>query len=59
MDYKTFLSEKFDIRFNHIFTITNIPVGRTKFHLERKELYSRYLLFLESHFIGNTIDGLM
>ncbi|MBD2268037.1 arsenosugar biosynthesis radical SAM protein ArsS [Anabaena sp. FACHB-1391] len=58
-DYKTFLSEKFDIRFNHLFTITNIPVGRTKFHLERKQLYSRYLHFLESHFNANTIDGLM
>ncbi|MFM6814952.1 MAG: arsenosugar biosynthesis radical SAM (seleno)protein ArsS, partial [Dolichospermum sp.] len=57
--YKTFLFEKFDIRFNHLFTITNIPVGRTKFHLERKQLYSRYLHFLESHFNGNTIDGLM
>ncbi|MFM6533061.1 MAG: arsenosugar biosynthesis radical SAM (seleno)protein ArsS [Dolichospermum sp.] len=57
--YKNFLLEKFDIRFNHLFTITNIPVGRTKFHLERKQLYSRYLHFLESHFNGNTIDGLM
>ncbi|MFM6281907.1 MAG: arsenosugar biosynthesis radical SAM (seleno)protein ArsS [Dolichospermum sp.] len=57
--YKTFLFEKFDIRFNHLFTITNIPVGRTKFYLERKQLYSRYLHFLESHFNGNTIDGLM
>jgi radical SAM/Cys-rich protein len=57
--YKTFLMENFDIRFNHLFTITNIPVGRTKFHLEKKQLYSRYLHFLESHFNPNTIDGLM
>jgi radical SAM/Cys-rich protein len=57
--YKTFLAEKFDIQFNHLFTITNIPVGRTKFHLERKQLYSSYLHFLESHFNSKTIDGLM
>jgi len=57
--YKTFLVEKFDIQFNHLFTITNIPVGRTKFHLERKQLYFSYLQFLESHFNANTIDGLM
>jgi radical SAM/Cys-rich protein len=57
--YKNFLLEKFDIRFHHLFTITNIPVGRTKFHLERKQLYTRYLHFLESHFNANTIDGLM
>ncbi|PPJ64374.1 arsenosugar biosynthesis radical SAM (seleno)protein ArsS [Cuspidothrix issatschenkoi] len=57
--YKKFLSEKFAIVFNHLFTITNIPVGRTKFHLERKQLYSTYLRFLESHFNPKTIDGLM
>lgn len=57
--YKTFLAEKFDIRFNHLFTITNIPVGRTKFHLERTQLYSSYLHFLESHFNPKTVDGLM
>ena len=57
--YKTFLAENFDIRFNHLFTITNIPVGRTKFYLERKQLYFSYLHFLESHFNPNTIDGLM
>ncbi|MFM6255721.1 MAG: DUF3641 domain-containing protein, partial [Dolichospermum sp.] len=27
--YKNFLLEKFDIRFNNLFTITNIPVGST------------------------------
>ena len=58
-DYKMFLLSRFDIRFNHLFTITNIPVGRTKLYLERKQLYSSYLHFLESHFNANTIDGLM
>ena len=45
-----FLQEHFDIVFNNLFTITNLPVGRTKLHLERKKLYASYLQFLESQF---------
>ncbi|HEY9802635.1 MAG TPA: arsenosugar biosynthesis radical SAM (seleno)protein ArsS [Leptolyngbyaceae cyanobacterium] len=58
-DYKKFLQEKFDIVFNNLFTITNIPVGRTKLHLERKNLHTSYLQFLESHFNSQTVAGLM
>jgi radical SAM/Cys-rich protein len=58
-DYKMFLQEHFELVFNNLFTITNIPVGRTKMHLERKKLYTPYLQFLESHFNGSTIENLM
>ncbi|WGV26016.1 arsenosugar biosynthesis radical SAM (seleno)protein ArsS [Halotia branconii] len=58
-DYKMFLQEHFGIIFNHLFTITNLPVGRTRMHLERKKLYASYLQFLESHFNNDTIDHLM
>ena len=58
-DYKTFLKENFTIIFNHLFTITNIPVGRTKFYLERKKLYTPYLQFLESNFNDSTVENLM
>ncbi|WP_392535829.1 arsenosugar biosynthesis radical SAM (seleno)protein ArsS [Nostoc sp. C117] len=58
-DYKTFLQENFDILFNNLFTITNLPVGRTKMYLERKKLYASYLQFLESHFNPSTIEHLM
>ncbi|MBE9058649.1 arsenosugar biosynthesis radical SAM (seleno)protein ArsS [Sphaerospermopsis sp. LEGE 08334] len=57
--YKNFLQEHFDIVFNSLFTITNIPVGRTKLYLERKHLYEKYLQFLESHFNPDTVDNLM
>ncbi|MBD2296250.1 arsenosugar biosynthesis radical SAM protein ArsS [Anabaena sphaerica FACHB-251] len=57
--YKTFLQEHFDIVFNNLFTITNLPVGRTKLHLERKKLYSSYLQFLESQFNPDTVENLM
>ncbi|WP_341525486.1 arsenosugar biosynthesis radical SAM (seleno)protein ArsS [Nostoc sp. UHCC 0302] len=58
-DYKMFLQEHFGIIFNNLFTITNLPVGRTKMHLERKKLYSSYLQFLELHFNPSTIEHLM
>lgn len=58
-DYKLFLQKNFHLVFNHLFTITNLPVGRTLFHLERKKLYSSYLRFLESHFNESTVEHLM
>jgi radical SAM/Cys-rich protein len=58
-DYKGFLQEHFGIVFNNLFTITNLPVGRTKMYLERKKLHNSYLEFLESHFNHNTVEHLM
>ncbi|MEH2381254.1 MAG: arsenosugar biosynthesis radical SAM (seleno)protein ArsS [Nostoc sp.] len=58
-DYKMFLQEHFDIVFNNLFTITNLPVGRTKMHLERRKLHTSYLEFLESHFNPSTVEHLM
>ncbi len=58
-DYKMFLQEHFGIVFNHLFTITNLPVGRTKIHLERKKIYTNYLQFLELHFNADTVEHLM
>jgi radical SAM/Cys-rich protein len=58
-DYKMFLREHFDIEFNQLFTITNLPVGRTKLHLQRTKLYSPYLKFLETNFNPGTVEYLM
>ncbi|MBD2616532.1 MAG: arsenosugar biosynthesis radical SAM (seleno)protein ArsS [Nostoc sp. ZfuVER08] len=58
-DYKMFLQKHFNIVFNNLFTITNLPVGRTKMYLERRKLYASYLQFLESHFNPSTIEHLM
>jgi radical SAM/Cys-rich protein len=57
--YKKFLKEHFDIVFNQLFTITNLPVGRTKFHLHRMNLQALYLKFLESNFNEATVENLM
>jgi radical SAM/Cys-rich protein len=58
-DYQIFLKEHFDVEFNHLFTITNLPIGRTKFQLEHHQLHESYLQFLASHFNQSTVPQLM
>lgn len=58
-DYKRFLKDNFDIEFNQLFTITNLPIGRTKFYLQRTKLYTPYLKFLEENFNPTTVQHLM
>ncbi|UAJ72391.1 arsenosugar biosynthesis radical SAM protein ArsS [Synechocystis sp. PCC 7339] len=58
-DYKKFLKEHFDIDFNYLLTITNLPIGRSKFHLEKYQLHQKYLGFLEQNFNPDTVDSLM
>ncbi|MFM6192517.1 arsenosugar biosynthesis radical SAM (seleno)protein ArsS [Planktothrix sp.] len=57
--YKQYLKQQFDIDFNQLLTITNIPIGRTKFYLQHKKLENSYLEFLESNYNPNTISQLM
>jgi radical SAM/Cys-rich protein len=58
-DYKKFLQEHFGIVFNNLFTIANLPVGRTLTYLQRKKLYAPYLEFLEANFNPTTVEHLM
>lgn len=58
-NYKDFLNTNFGIKFNNLFTITNIPIGRTKLYLERQKLYAPYLKFLEKNFNPQTTEHLM
>lgn len=58
-DYQNYLWEHFKIRFNHLFTITNLPIGRVKKYLEHKDWYLPYLHFLESHHNESTVANLM
>ena len=58
-DYKAYLLEHFDIKFNNLFTITNIPIGRTKQYLQRQNLHQNYLKFLESNFNASTLSHVM
>lgn len=57
--YKLFLQEHFDICFNSLFTITNLPIGRTKLYLQRQKLHQPYLQFLEANYNPNTVEHVM
>jgi radical SAM/Cys-rich protein len=57
--YKQHLHHNFGIVFNHLFTITNLPIGRSKFHLEHRNLDGEYIQFLEDNFNPATLANLM
>ena len=57
--YAAYLHEHFGIVFNNLFTITNLPIGRTKFHLQHRNLHQPYLKFLAAHHNASTVDRLM
>jgi radical SAM/Cys-rich protein len=57
--YKRILSAEFDIHFNRLLTITNMPIGRFKQLLEAEHQAIQYQQLLEDSFNPDTIDGLM
>ncbi|MGB7415306.1 MAG: DUF3641 domain-containing protein, partial [Thermosynechococcaceae cyanobacterium] len=57
--YKDYLKKHFGIVFNHLFAITNLPIGRTKHHLQHRKLHQPYLQFLEAQFNRATVENLM
>ena len=58
-DYKAYLAKHFQIKFNNLFTITNIPIGRTKQFLQRREIHDEYIQFLAENYNPATIDSVM
>ena len=57
--YKEHLQQHFGIVFDNLFTITNLPIGRSKFYLRHRKLETEYSYFLETHFNLATLDHLM
>ncbi len=57
--YKQRLFDDFGIRFNQLFTITNLPINRFKHYLERTEQLASYQQLLEDNFNPSTVEGLM
>ncbi|MBI1909838.1 MAG: arsenosugar biosynthesis radical SAM protein ArsS [Deltaproteobacteria bacterium] len=49
-DYKKELKELFDIEFNHLLTITNMPIKRFHDYLERRGELDQYTDLLVTHF---------
>ena len=57
--YRAELGENFGIRFDHLLTITNMPIQRFAAQLERWGRYDEYMGLLVNHFNPATIAGLM
>lgn len=58
-DYKRILKEHEGIVFNHLFTITNMPIGRYKTALHASGKLASYQRLLESHFNAATLEHMM
>ena len=57
--YKSELSTHHGIVFNHLFTITNAPIGRFREHLEATDTYADYLRMLAGHFNPEVAGSIM
>lgn len=57
--YHTQLYERFGIRFNELFTITNAPIGRFRRYLESCGGYDRYLGLLAGNFNPRAAGNIM
>jgi len=57
--YKAELLERHGIIFNHLFTITNAPIGRFREYLEAQGAYERYLNLLATSFNPDAAGNIM
>lgn len=57
--YKSELSIRHGICFNHLFTITNAPIGRFREQLEASGSYADYLRLLDSRFNPAAVGSIM
>ena len=58
-DYKQRLVEDWGIAFNHLYTITNMPITRYARYLRAVKQYGAYVELLIHHFNPATLHGLM
>ena len=58
-DYKRELEKHFDILFNRLYTITNLPIGRFAASLRHRNRLDEYMQLLIEAFNPATIEGLM
>ncbi|PIQ86045.1 MAG: radical SAM protein [Candidatus Omnitrophica bacterium CG11_big_fil_rev_8_21_14_0_20_45_26] len=58
-DYKHFLSQDFGIVFDHLYTITNMPMTRYERFLKATKAFDCYTDLLITHFNPATLDDLM
>lgn len=58
-DYREELGSRFGITFTHLLTITNMPLGRFRWELNRQSRERDYLQLLRESFNPQTVAGLM
>lgn len=58
-DYKKYLKENFDINFNNLLTITNMPINRFSEALKREGKYDEYNNILVENFNPDTAKNVM
>ncbi|MHC4432620.1 MAG: arsenosugar biosynthesis radical SAM (seleno)protein ArsS, partial [Planctomycetota bacterium] len=59
VDYKRELRERYGVRFNRLFTITNVPIGRFKQHLESNGNLDQYQRLLVENFNPDAAENIM
>ncbi len=57
--FKTDLAQKWNIKFTHLFTFANVPLGRFKKWLISSGNYDKYMEKLSGNFNGSTVTDLM
>ncbi len=58
-DYRRELLAKFGLRFNSLYTITNMPINRFRLHLEKSGQYEAYMEKLVAAFNPSAAEGVM
>ncbi len=58
-EYKKILKEKFDVTFNSLATIVNMPIKRFKFDLKKHGLLDDYMGTLKAQFNESTVKNVM
>lgn len=58
-EFKRQLKRKFEIEFNNLFAITNLPISRFLDYLIESDNYQDYMQLLIDNYNPSTIDGLM
>ena len=59
MAYKEQLAERFGIRFNTLFTITNMPIQRFGSMLQAKNEFGQYMALLKASYKKQNLDAVM
>ena len=58
-EFKRQLKRKYDIEFNQLYAITNLPISRFLEYLVQSGNYEDYMQLLVENFNPHTVDGLM